>query len=116
MAQPTTTDVIADARKTINDRDSDGYRYSDADLLGFVNDGLDEFFMMRPDLFIGNLDASAAAEGHQLALAAALPIDGRVKRLLVDYVIYRAETTDDEHAVNGRATGFLKQLEKRLNG
>lgn len=116
MAQPTTTDVITSARKTINDVESDSYRYSNEDLLGYVNDGLDEFFNMRPDLFIGSMELSAATEGHQLALGADLPIDGRMKRQLVDYVIFRAETSDDEHAVSGRASAFMKQLEKRLLG
>lgn len=116
MAQPTTTDVITSARSTLNDTESDSYRTSNEDLLKFVNDGLDEFFGMRPDLFIGNLELSAATEGHQLALGADLPIDGRMKRQLVDYVIFRAETADDEHAVSGRASAFMKQLEKRLLG
>lgn len=116
MAQPTTTDVITEARITLNDTESDSYRYSNEDLLKFVNAGLDEFFAMRPDLFIGSLTLSGATEGHQLALGADLPIDGRMKRHLIDYVIFRAETSDDEHTVNGRASAFLKQLEKRLLG
>jgi hypothetical protein len=116
MTQPTTTDVITSARITINDRDADAYRYSNEDLLSFINDGLDEFFAIRPDLFIGSMELAAATEGHQLALGADLPIDGRLKRHLVDYVIFRAETTDDEHANSGRASAFLKQLERRLLG
>jgi len=116
MAQPTMAEVVALARITLQDRDSDAYRMSDDDLLEFANNGLDEFFQMRPDLFIGQMSLATASEGHQLALGNALPIDGRWKRLLADYVISRTETGDDEHQNAGRAGAFMKQLERRLVG
>jgi len=116
MAQPKMSDVVALARITLNDRDADGYRMSDDDLLGFANNGLDEFFQMRPDLFIGQMSAATASEGHQLGLNDDVPIDGRWKRQLADYVIHRAETGDDEHMNSGRASAFMKQLERRLVG
>lgn len=116
MPQPTTTDVITSARLTLNDRDADAYRESNENLLKYVNEGLDQLFEIRPDLFVGSMDLSSATEGHQLALGAALPIDGRMKSHLVEYVIFRAEMSDDEHANSGRAMSFLKQMEKRLLG
>lgn len=47
----TPADVIADVRPLINDTDSSAYRYSDADLLRFVNDGIRRTAVARPDLF-----------------------------------------------------------------
>jgi hypothetical protein len=116
MAQPKMSDVIELARYTINDTDADAYRDDDAALLKLANAGLDDFFQLRPDLFIGSLASAGATEGHQLTLGNDMPIDGRWKRLLADYVIAHAEFKDDEHAVSGRAAAFMKQLERRLQG
>lgn len=112
MAQPTVQDVVDLARITLNDADK--VRDSDPDLAKFVNSGLDEFYMLRPDLFIGSFTAAAASEGHQLELAEPLPIDGRWKQLLADYVVARAQTKDDEHVNSNRVALMLRTLEARL--
>lgn len=114
MAQPKASDVIALARQTLNDRDTDALRDSDADLLKYVNDGLDEMFLLRPDLFIGSMTGTAMSQGHQLALDGDLPVAGLYRRVLADYVIFRADSKDDEHANSGRAAAFAKFFEGRL--
>jgi len=43
--------IITTARYTLNDTDSTGYRNSDAELLAYVNEGMREISMFRPDLF-----------------------------------------------------------------
>lgn len=116
MPQPKASDVIALARLTLNDRDADAYRDADDDLLEYVNDGLDHMFEVRPDLFIGAMTGASITEGHQLALNADLPVPGRYRRVLADYVIFRAEMKDDEYAVSGRAAASLKFFEGRLVG
>lgn len=48
----TPQDIITTARYTLNDSDAAGYRQSDAELLGYVNDGLREISAIRPDKFL----------------------------------------------------------------
>lgn len=112
MAQPTMQSVLDQARITLNDADKD--RHSDADLLKFANRALDEAYRLRPDLFIGQF--SSLTEGHQLAVGADFPIDGRFRSPVVDLVIGWAEMTDDEHSVSGRAAALLTKFEKGLIG
>ena len=114
MAQPKASDVIALARLTLNDTDASAYRDGDDNLLEYVNDGLDAMFDLRPDLFIGSMTGASITEGHQLALDTDLPVPGRYRRVLADFVIFRADSKDDEHANSGRAAAFMKFFESRL--
>ena len=56
----TPAEVISEARKLINDSRSP-LRYSDVDMLGFVNQTLKRTAMYRPDLFLQIGDISTAA-------------------------------------------------------
>lgn len=47
----TPQDIIDDARGILSDTDSTGYRYSNTDLLQYVNDGLKEMVTLSPTLF-----------------------------------------------------------------
>jgi hypothetical protein len=93
----TVADAIASARVTLNDSDANGYRVSDATLIGFATDALNEIRNARPDLFLGNWGALTATAGGTLSLG------DQYFRPLVDYLIARAEMTDDEHVLNQRA-------------
>lgn len=105
----TLQDVIDSARETLNDDDQD--RYSDPKLLAHANEGLDELFLHRPDLFIGQLD-TYAGDGS-LAAADDFPIDSKYRRAIADYAIARAEMKDDEHVLSQRAT-LMVQLFARV--
>lgn len=63
----TPADVITEVRRLINDTDSVGYRYSDATLLGYVNDALKRIALARPDLFttLGDM-ANTAGTTYQV--------------------------------------------------
>lgn len=85
---------LVDAAKT---------RYSDAQALAYLNFGLMMLRGKRPDLFIGSLSGSMTA----LALSDAVPIEQQFHQALADYVTARAETHDDEDAMNARAKDFF---------
>lgn len=56
----TPAEIIVEARKLVNDSRSP-QRYSDADMLGFVNQTLKRMAMYRPDLFLQTGDISTTA-------------------------------------------------------
>lgn len=114
MAAYTIQQVLDLARESLNDDDK--VRYTDAALLKYANDGLDEMCLLRPDLFIGSFSAAALTDGNQRVVGDSLPVDGRFRRVVADYVIARAEMADDEHAVGGRASAMAKFFETRLVG
>lgn len=99
--------VIDSVRPSINDADADAR--SDAVLLGYIVDALNAIKNRRPDLFLGKFRAAYAME--TMVLADPLPIDAQFFRPVVDYVIARAEMTDDEYATNGRAELMAKLTE-----
>jgi len=47
----TPQDVIDDVRQLVQDTNSAAYRYTDAELLGFVNQTIKRVIILRPDLF-----------------------------------------------------------------
>lgn len=104
----TMRDVVGSARETLNDEDAD--RYSDPTLFDHAVEALDELYIQRPDLFIGQL---SSYDGSSLTLDNDFPIDPRYRRAVADYVIARAEMKDDEHVVSQRAT-LMVQLFARV--
>lgn len=108
----TVADAIASARVTLNDNDGSSatsYRTADATLVGFATDALNAIRNLRPDLFLGNWGPLVATAGGSI------PLDDQFFRPVVDYMIGRAEMTDDEHVIDQRAAlmaqltqGFLR--------
>jgi len=101
----TASDVIASARKTLNDRIplSGGVRYSDTDLLGWLNDGIVETYAVRPDLRFGNYGTAVVS----LNLGDPMPFEGRERIAVEAYVVGRAEFIEDQHVDSGRAQAAL---------
>lgn len=60
-------DIIPGARRILNDEDASGYRWSDAELIGWVNDCLDVMVDLRPDLF-NSLAVHTCAAGAEQTL------------------------------------------------
>lgn len=195
----TPADCILTARTVYNDKDSDLYRFTDAELLVYVNEAIAEISALKPALFntIGDLlctpgevEQSVAQLDAQLIIkplcihggAALTPFDlatmdafnpnwrndtagpaqqwSRLEndplRFLIypkapaaaqtldvqyvrnptvlaltdpiteipagfipaipDWIIYRAESTDDEHAVSGRAASHRDAFSARIKG
>ena len=110
VSVPVTLQSIVDlARESLNDDKTSGSdsacRYKDASLLLHANDGLDQIRNMRPDLFIGQFNF----DGSQAVLTDYFPLSLRYKRALADYIIFRAESKDDD-AVNSARVDLMAKL------
>lgn len=99
----TVAEVIASALLTVND-DKDQDRYKNPEIIGFVVDALNMIKTVRPDLFIGFFSTPIGT----LTTASTLPLDDQFFRPLVDYVIARCETKDDEHVLSARVDLMAK--------
>lgn len=93
---------MTSAISTLNDADET--RYSEAEKIGFVEDALNMIKNIRPDLFIGQFSTAIGT----LTTASNLPVDDQFFRPIVDYVIARCETKDDEHVISARAEFMAK--------
>ena len=74
------------------------------DLLGYANDAILVLRNKRPDLFIG----SFAALPEKLAIGATFPLPSEYVPAVVDYIVARAETHNDEAVVEERAAMFFQ--------
>jgi len=104
----TMQEVVDKARKPLNDTDKDRFSDNDTaafnDLLGYANDGILLLRNKRPDLFIGLFSALP----EKLAIDAAFPLPAEYVPAVVDYVVARAESHDDEHVISERAALFFQ--------
>lgn len=91
-------------------QDADKTRYTDAELTGYANDGIQEMYRYRPDFRLGGFttDPTTYVAGDTV------PVTAQYAMLLKLYISYRAELRDDEYSVDGRAAGFLMRFEKEL--
>lgn len=113
MPQPKLADVVADARVTLNDlaADAANQRHSTAQLERYGNDGLNDLFLLRPDLFFGQFSSYT---GQGIASSADLPVHARYRHVLADYVVWRAEMKDDESVNNARMEKSRQFFVERL--
>jgi len=110
----TASDVITSARITLNDRTptSGSPRYSDADLLGWLNAGITEAYAVRPDLRFGNYSTTATA----LNLGDPMPFEGRERLAVEAYIVARAEFIEDQHVNSGRAQAAIALSKAMMAG
>lgn len=98
----TVAELITSVNHTLNDEDAT--RYTSAEQIEFVVDALNTVKTKRPDLFIGMFSTPIGT----LTTASEIPIDEQFYRAVVDYVIARCETKDDESVVTARAELMAK--------
>lgn len=69
----TPQDIINKARIVLNDTDAAGYRQEDPELLAWVNAGLKEVAVLRPDLFqaVGHIECAADTVEQSIPFASA---------------------------------------------
>jgi hypothetical protein len=96
--------IISNARVILNDTDS--VRYTDSQLVTYANEAVKLAKRLRPDLFFGSYSTALAT----LTSASESPLDVVYDPALVDFIVGRAETRDDEYVVAGRATLFLQSF------
>lgn len=98
----TVNDVITRARSHLNDAVTP-YRYTDSDLVAFVNDAVVEAQRHRPDFFVGAYDKDHFVTG----LADEYPLPTFTLHLTSVFVAGMAELRDDEHANTGRSNALV---------
>ena len=103
--------VVDLARYPLNDADKD--RYSDENVLMFVNQAIQSAYRLRPDLFFGRLDSLPSL---QATLGSVFPMPDQYVQAVADYATARMQTLDDENVGNGKAAAFLQLFGAQLNG
>lgn len=89
----TPQDIINDARYILNDTVSTRYRNTDAELLGWVNDGLDAMVGVLPQLFAATSAHTCAAGAEQAPSFDRLVAIIDVQRITGGAAILRADKT-----------------------
>jgi hypothetical protein len=111
----TAQNIIDKARVYLQDLplegETDGVRYLNAELLGYIDDGVKLAFGLRPDLFLGSF---VTGPTPVTALGTTIPLPDVYLEALGYYVAGRGELRDDEFAVDGRAVMFIKSWESKL--
>lgn len=100
--------VLDSARKPLNDAAKT--RWPDADLLEYANEAVKILWRERPDLFFGSLSALPTDK----TVSEAFPIGEEYLSAVRDYVVARAETRDDEEALQARAALFFQLFQGAL--
>lgn len=93
--------VLDRARSPLND--SSKRRYPDAKLLEYANDAVRQLRQKRPDLFFGQFEALPGDK----ALGENLPLDDDYMPVVCDYIRARAETKDDDAALQSKAVAYF---------
>ena len=109
----TVQDLITEARVYIQDTGVDTYRYSDADLVNYLNNSLVEVRRLRPDFFVNSFD-TAVTQFTTAELGSDFPIDEQFFTAAAYFVAGSAALRDDENVVNARALGLLQLFTAKL--
>lgn len=112
----TVSDVVTEARGHLQDSDAAaGYRYSDDDLVRYLNTALLATRRLRPDLFIASYAAATPVyTSADIGLNTAIVIDEMAYEPIVFYVVGSAELGDDEFTVDSRATQLMQAFSNKL--
>jgi len=105
-------DVVTEARSFIQDT-IEPFRYTDADLVMYLNDALVEIRRLRPDFFIGSL-ATPVVIYTTAQLATNFPIDEQAIPACTYYVAGSASLRDDEHEIDNRTAQLLQGFAAKL--
>lgn len=105
MALDTVADYIAKSRTLLLDEVAP-YRYSDADLVESLNEGIQESRRTRPDLWLSKF-RSGLPQYSTAALSAAVDIDEMYRMAFVYYMCGQAQLSDQEDTQDSRAMAFL---------
>lgn len=94
-------------------QDELGVRYSTAQLIAYLNEGIVAARRVRPDLFIG-MYTVPLPQVTEATLNDPLPTPDAIFVGLTQYMAGRAELRDDEFAVDGRAMTMEARLDRVL--
>ena len=125
MATKTYENLVTEARKLLQDTDTNLQRYTDETLIEILNRGLRDLGTMRPDvfydLFAGNQlnvpeIVEAGAGVGQIDWTDVFTLEFQFYTPLVSYLVGVAEIFDDEYSVDGRAALLLGQFRNQVIG
>lgn len=105
----TADEVINEARVHLHDTRGPAYRYTDEQLLEYVNNFQREALRMRPDLFVG-----VGFVAPTVALAGTLTVDDQFKQAAVHFVVGTALLREDEFSDDGRAVALISKATMQL--
>jgi predicted GNAT superfamily acetyltransferase len=111
VALDTVADYVTRARVLLQDT-IESYRYSDADLVEGLNQGLMESRRLRPDLFIFTTVPSYTEA--DIAAETAVEIDEQFRVAYVYYMVGNAHLRDEEDTADARAAAFLNKFIAQL--
>ena len=96
--------VIDAARNALNDpATATSQAYTDAELLGYVEEGLFLLERFRPDLFVGLFSSLPTG----ITASENIHVPDSYFPALVSYTVGKAESKDDEHILRERAALFF---------
>jgi len=101
MASLDVDDIIAEAR--VHLQDADGNRYTDAELIRELENGLLEMRRVRPDLFLVGLREALTP----VVAGSVIPVDEMYRPSLSLYVAGRAYIRDEEASPDSRASALM---------
>lgn len=114
----TVSDAVTSARVILQDQDTP-YRYSDEELVNYLNDALLEARKIRPDLFRaywGTDTAFPEFTTADIASGTLIPIDNMFYNPLTYFMAGSAELRDDEFTVDNRAVTLMNQFSTKMLG
>lgn len=112
MAFRTVGDIITEARVLLQDVDSE--RYTDAQMVQALNEGLLETRRLRPDMYRNRL--SNVPQYTTADFATLIIYEQMYTPALVNFVTGRIQMQDDEANSDGRAVVFINTFISKLTG
>ena len=111
-------DLITRVRQILQDQAAEAYRYPTEDLVDALNDGIQETYRLRPDLFIGKFGDELPEIPRDLNdyTEVLFPLPALVFTALVDWTIGRIQARDDEDGNAQRAAAFMTSFAQKLVG
>jgi hypothetical protein len=104
-------DVMTQAREFLSDQISGQYRWTDAELLQHVREGIREVYQRRPDLRLQS-NGTLLAITDPANAAATLSLSDDYRAALVSWTCYRALSQDDADRENAaRSRSFFEQFQ-----
>lgn len=103
------SDLINDARVALLD-ETETYRYSNALLLRFANEAIEQCIVKRPDLIFGQYGTPYTT----LSITDTFPFLSKYRPAAVDYIVFRANAVDQEDTALARAAAFKQSFEALL--
>jgi len=125
VATRTYENLVTEARKLLQDTDTNLQRYTDETLIEILNRGLRDLGTMRPDVFYDLFSANSlnvpevvesGAGVDQIDWTDVFTLEFQFYTPLVAYVVGIAEITDDEYSVDGRAALLMGQFRNQVIG